>query len=216
MSEGYRIASLAELETTDPFGDRRWSQIRSFFEIESFGVNSWVADANGTEVINEHDEDSGHEELYVVLTGRATFTVDGETIDGPPGTVVFVRDPTAKRKAVVEEPNTRILAVGAKRGEAFVPMQWERLAPFFEHYGNKEYDKAIEALQELLAENPDDGAALYNLACVESMLGRKADAIGHLRRSLEGDERERFRELAKTDTDFDPIRDEPEFQQLVG
>lgn len=214
MSEGYRIASLAELETADPFGDRRWSQIRSSFGIESFGVNAWVADSVGTEVINEHDEDSGHEELYVVLSGRATFTVDGETVDGPPGTVVFVRDPTAKRKAVVEEPNTRILAVGAKRGEAFVPMQWERLAPFFQHYGNKEYDKAIEALEELLAENPDDGVVLYNLACAKSLSGHSAEAIEHLRRSVELEER--FRELARTDTDLDPIRDEAEFKQLVG
>ena len=214
MSEGYRIASLAELEIPDPFGDRRWSQIRRSFGIESFGTNAWVADAVGTEVINEHDEDGGHEELYVVLSGRATFTVDGETIDGPPGTVVFVRDPTAKRKAVVEEPNTRILAVGAKRDEAFVPMQWERLAPFFEHHGNKEYDKAIEVLEELLAENPDDGVVLYNLACAKSLSGRADEAIDHLRRSIELEER--FRELARTDTDFDPIRDEPTFKDLVG
>jgi tetratricopeptide (TPR) repeat protein len=214
MSEGYRIVSLAELEIPDPFGDRRWSQIRRTFDIESFGVNSWVADAVGTEVINEHDEDSGHEELYVVLSGRATFTVDGETVDGPPGTVVFVHDPTAKRKAVVEEPNTRILAVGAKRGEAFTPMQWERLAPFFEHHGNKEYDKAIEVLDELLAENPDDGVALYNLACVKSLSGRTDEAIEHLRRAAELEER--FRELARTDSDLDPIRDEPAFRELVG
>ena len=215
MSEGYRIASLSELETADPFGDRRWSQIRSFFEIESFGTNSWIADEPGAMVINEHDEDSGDEELYVVMSGKATFTVDGETVEAPEGTIVFVRDPTAMRKAVAEEAGTRVLAVGAKRGEAFVASGWERFAPFFRHYGNEEYDKAIEALEQLLAKNPDDGAALYNLACVESMLGRRADAIGHLRRSIES-EPERFRELAKTDTDLDPIRDEPEFAAIVG
>jgi tetratricopeptide (TPR) repeat protein len=215
MSEGYRITSLAELEIPDPFADRRWSQIRSFFGIESFGVNSWVADAVGTEVINEHnEEDSGHEELYVVLSGRATFTVDGETVDGPPGTVVFVRDPTAKKKAVVEEPNTRILAVGAKRGEAFVVSGWERFAPFFQHYGIQEYDLATKDLEALLVENPDDGGALYNLACVKSLSGRSGEAIEHLRRSIELEER--FRELARTDGDFDPIRDEPAFKELVG
>jgi tetratricopeptide (TPR) repeat protein len=214
MSDGYRIASLAELEIPDPFGDRRWSQIRGTFGIESFGVNSWVADAVGTEVINEHDEDSGDEELYIVLSGRATFTVDGETVDGPPGTIVFVHDPSAKRKAVAEEPNTRILAVGAKRGEAFVASGWERFAPFFQHYGNKEYDQATVVLEALLTSNPDDGGALYNLACVKSLGGRSDEAIEHLRRSIELEER--FRELARTDTDFDPIRDEPGFKQLVG
>lgn len=214
MSEGYRIASLAELETTDPFADRRWSQIRRFFDIESFGVNAWIADQSGTEVINEHDEDSGHEELYVVLSGRATFTVDDETVDGPPGTIVFVRDPAAKRKAVAEEPNTRILAVGAKRGEAFVPMQWERSAPALAFFASKEYDKAAAILEEALAEDPDDALALYNLACAESMRGRTTEALGYLRRSVGGGER--FRELARTDTDFDPIRDRPEFAEIVG
>jgi tetratricopeptide (TPR) repeat protein len=216
MSDGYRIASLDEMATPDPFGDRRWSQIRRFFGIESFGVNSWVADEAGTEVINEHDEDSGHEELYVVLSGRATFTVDGEMVDGPPGTVVFVRDPTAKRKAVVEEPNTRILAVGAKRGEAFVPMQWERSAPALQFFASKEYDKAVAVLEEAIAEDPNDGVALYNLACAESMRGRTDEALGYLRRSLETDQAERLRGLAKTDTDLDPIRDEAEFKELAG
>jgi tetratricopeptide (TPR) repeat protein len=213
MTHGYRIASLKEMETTDPFGDRRWSQIRTFFEIESFGVNSWVTDEPGAEVINEHDEDSGHEELYVVMSGKAAFTIDGETVEASEGTIVFVREPTARRKAVAEEPGTRVLAVGAKRGEAFEASGWERLAPFFRHYGNKEYDKATEALQELLAENPEDGVVLYNLACTASLNGQSAQAIEYLRRSVELEDR--FRELARTDTDLDPIRDEPAFKELV-
>ena len=149
-----------------------------------------------------------------MLSGRATFTVDGETVDGSPGTIVFVRDPATKRKAVAEEAGTRILAVGAKRGAAFVPSQWERSAPAFPYFASKEYDKAAEALETALAEYPDDPAVLYNLACAESMSGRTAEAIQHLRRSVENGER--FRDLARTDTDFDPIRDEPEFNALVG
>jgi tetratricopeptide (TPR) repeat protein len=219
MTDGYRIASLDEMEIPGLANTARWSTIRSHFGIESFGVNAWVADA-GEDVIGEHDEVTGgaaeHEELYVVLSGKATFTVDGETFDAPPGTIVFVRDPAAKRKAVAEETGTRILAVGAKRGEVFTPSSWERSAPAFPYFASKEYDKAAEALEEALAQYPDDPAVLYNLACAESMRGRTAEAIHDLRRSVEVENGERFRELARTDTDFDPIRDEPEFQQLVG
>ena len=149
-----------------------------------------------------------------MLSGKATFTVDGETVDGPAGTIVFVRDPTAKRQAVADEPGTRILAVGAERGEVFVPSTWERSAPAFPFFASKEYDQAIEVLEAAHAEFPDDPTVLYNLACAESMSGRKAEALEHLRRSVAGGER--FRELARTDTDFDPIRGEPGFAEIVG
>jgi hypothetical protein len=217
MSDGYEIASLDEIEAPGLANTARWASIRRHFGIESFGVNAWSADA-GDDVIGEHDEVSGgaaqHEELYVVLSGKATFTVDGEVVDGPAGSIVFVRDPTVKRKAVADEAGTRILAIGAKRGEAFVPSPWERSAPAFPFFASKEYDKAIEVLAAAHAEFPDDATVLYNLACAESMSDRKADALDHLRRSVEGGER--FRELAMTDSDFDPIRDEPEFAEIVG
>jgi tetratricopeptide (TPR) repeat protein len=217
MSDGYEIARIDEIEIPGLANTARSASIRRHFGIESFGVNAWAADA-GDDVIGEHDEVSGgaaeHEELYVVLSGKATFTVDGQTFDGPAGTIVFVRDPTVKRKAVADEAGTRILAVGAKRGEAFVPSPWERSAPAFPFFASKEYDRAIEVLAAAHAEYPDDATVLYNLACAESMSGRTAEALEHLRQSAAGGER--FRELARTDTDFDPIRDEPGFAEIVG
>lgn len=215
MTDGYAIASIDQLETAQLSGTPRWAGIRRHFGIESFGVNGWAAVEAGQDVIGEHhEEETGHEELYVVLSGKAIFTVGGETIDGPPGTVVFVRDPAVQRRAVADEPGTRILAVGAKRGEAFTPSNWERSAPAFGFFASGEYDKAAEVLEAALAESPDDPGVLYNLACAESMLGRTAEALEHLRRSVE--QSERHRDAARTDTDFDPIRDEPEFQAIVG
>jgi tetratricopeptide (TPR) repeat protein len=217
MSDGYEIASLDDIEIPGLANTARSASIRRHFGIESFGVNAWAADAGG-DVIGEHDEVSGgaaqHEELYVVLSGKATFTVDGQTVDGPAGTIVFVRDPAVQRKAVADEAGTRILAIGAKRGEAFVPSPWERSAPAFPFFASKEYDKAIEVLEAAHAEFPDDATVLYNLACAESMSGRTGEALDHLRQSVAGGER--FRELAKTDTDFDPIRGEPGFAEIVG
>jgi hypothetical protein len=217
MSDGYEIVSLDDIEIPGLANTARWASIRRHFGIESFGVNAWSADA-GNDVIGEHDEVSSgaaqHEELYVVLSGKATFTVDGQTVDGPAGTIVFVRDPGVKRKAVADEAGTRILAIGAKRGEAFVPSPWERSAPSFPFFASKEYDKAIEVLEAAHAEFPDDATVLYNLACAESMSGHTTEALDHLRQSVAGGER--FRELAKTDTDFDPIRGEPAFAEIVG
>ncbi len=215
MTDGYSIVSLDELEIGQLPGAPRWAGIRRHFGIESFGVNGWVAEEVGADVISEHDEGTnGHEELYVVESGLATFTVDGETISAPAGTIVFVRDPAVKRRAVADEPGTRILAVGAKRGEAFVPSTWERSVPAFQFFASGEYDRALDVLKPVHAEFPDDATVLYNLACAESMSGRTADAIDHLRRSVASGER--FRELARTDTDFDPIRDRPEFAEIVS
>jgi tetratricopeptide (TPR) repeat protein len=218
VTDGYSVASLTEMEV--PLGPEsaRWATVRSHFGIEAFGVNAWTSKEAGQTVIGEHDEVGGgagqHEELYVVVTGKAMFTVDGQTVDAPAGTLVFVRDPAAKRMAVAEEAETTILALGAKPGEAFKSSNWERSAPALAYFATKEYDKAITMLSATLEEFPDDPAVLYNLACAESMAGKPEDALAHLARSVE--QGERYLELARTDTDFDPIRAEPEFERLLG
>jgi hypothetical protein len=198
----YESAKLPDMEIPTGQG-QRWATVRAHFGIEAFGVNAWTADEAGKDVIGEHDEFGGgdgeqHQELYVVLKGRATFTVDGEEFDAQPGTFVFVRDPAAKRKAVAAEPETTVLAIGAKAGEVFSPSKWERSAPAFGFFATEEYDKAYEVL--------------YNLSCAESRLGRADEALAHLEQSFSQD---RFREAAKTDPDLDPIRDDPRFTQLV-
>ena len=55
---------------------------------------------------------------------------------------------------------------------------------------------------------------LYNLACVESLAGHKEDAVRHLEMAIAG--AEMFRDMAKQDSDFDNVRDEPAFRELVG
>jgi mannose-6-phosphate isomerase-like protein (cupin superfamily) len=216
VSYKFKTATLSEMEISTAQA-LRWATIRAHLAINAFGVNAWTADEAGKEVISEHNEvdnnGNEHEELYVVLRGRATFTVDGDDLDASPGTFVFVRDPAARRKAVASEPETTVLAIGAKPGEVFKPSEWERSAPAFEFFATKEYDKAHDVLAEVHAEYPDDAVVLYNLACAESMLGRTNDAFLHLEQSIAG--QERFREAAKTDPDFDPIREDERFIALV-
>ena len=110
---------------------QRWAMVRTHFGINAFGVNAYVADEAGVDLVGEHDElgeGSGrHEELYFVANGHATFTVNSDEIDAPSGTFVFVRDIAAKRRAVATEAGTTIIIVGGKPGEAFTPSPWERI-----------------------------------------------------------------------------------------
>ena len=195
-----------------------WAPVRIHFGISSFGVNAFTGKEAGDQVIEEHDEvgprAGRHEELYFVSEGHATFTVAGDEIDAPAGTFVFVRDPETKRKAIGKEAGTIILAIGGIPGQAFTPSEWERQAPVLSFFASKDYDKAIEALEELRAETPDDPTVHFNLACAYSLTGKKSEALEHLRRAVElnGD----FRDNAKNDSDLDAIRDEPEFSAITG
>jgi Cupin domain len=123
----WNMAHLDEIEPiTEPDpGDYVWKPVRHQLGIGAFGVNAWVAREPGDRVIEEHAEDE-HEELYVVVSGRATFTVDGETIDAPAGTLVHVRAPGVNRTGVGEEAGTTVLAIGAAPGKPFEVSRWER------------------------------------------------------------------------------------------
>jgi mannose-6-phosphate isomerase-like protein (cupin superfamily) len=117
---------LADLPTL-PDGEAAWTPVRHALHIAAFGVNAYTAQRSGAVVIEEHDEsDSRHEELYVVLTGRAEFTIDGESFDAPPGTLVAIRDPDLQRVAHARQAQTTVLAVGGVAGEAFEPRDWEQ------------------------------------------------------------------------------------------
>jgi tetratricopeptide (TPR) repeat protein len=218
MSAESRAAHISDLETRSGPEALRWAQVRATFGIGAFGVNAWTADRPDQTVIGEHDETGpragNHEELYFVVSGRALFTINGDDVDAPTGTFVFVRDPAAKRKAVAKEADTTVLAVGGPRGKAFEPVQWERGAHALRHWATKDWGAAMAELSELHGEHPDDAGILYNLACAESLAGRRDDALEHLRGAIEEDAS--FAELAANDADFDPIRDHPEFSALPG
>jgi tetratricopeptide (TPR) repeat protein len=218
VSEKFQVTSLSEIEIPSSDPAIGWAPIRRHLDVGSFGINAWTAAEAGKDVISEHDEvgprAQRHEELYFVVKGRATFTVDGATIDAPAGTVVLVRDPAAKRGAVAEEDGTTVLTVGGRPGEAFTPSTWERSAPALAFFATQEYEKAQEALRKAHEEFPDDPTVLFNLACAESLLGQADEAVEHLGQSIAIDES--FRELAQADSDFDLIRDDPRFKELVG
>jgi tetratricopeptide (TPR) repeat protein len=150
-----------------------------------------------------------HEELYVVLTGRAEFTVAGDRIDAPAGTLVFVPELSASRHAVASESGTTVLVIGGPPRNAFPISPFEYWYSAEPAYRAGDYARAIEIVSEGLADWPDHPTIHYQLACYNSLAGDRAEAISHLRRAFDGDAS--LREWALEDTDLDPIRDDPEF-----
>jgi hypothetical protein len=207
---------VARLDDIDEISDGRcpWRPVRHHFGITSFGVNAWMAAAAGDRIINEHDEsDDGAEELYLVQQGRARFQLDGEDLDAPAGTFVFVPS-GVKRTAFAEEPGTTIVAVGGIPGKAYEVTGWELWAPLRPLYEAGDYAATADGLRDLVDANPDLPALTYNLACCEALSGRTTDALEHLRQALE--QSDQLRDLARGDSDLDPIRNEPSFKELVG
>jgi tetratricopeptide (TPR) repeat protein len=211
----YAVAHLDEIEEISD-GRCPSRPVRHHFGITSFGVNAWTGKDTGDRIINEHDESEEHdlqEELYLVQRGRATFELDGERVDAPAGTLVFAR-PGVKRTAFAEEPGTTIVALGGTPGKAYEAHGGEIWMPLHHLYESGKYAEAADQGRELIEAHPEYAAPLYNLACCESLAGRTADAIEHLRLAI--DRKESFRSLAAEDSDFDPIREDPAFKELVG
>jgi mannose-6-phosphate isomerase-like protein (cupin superfamily) len=208
----YQAVQLEDIEEVSD-GRCPWRGVRHHLGISAFGVNSWTAKAAGDRIINEHAEEDDQEELYVVLRGQATFELDGEQVDAPEGTLVFAK-PGVKRTAFAEEAGTTILCVGGWDGKPYEVFGWEVWMPLNALYEAGDYAGAADKGREVIEAHPEYAGPLYNLACCESLAGRKDDAIAHLGRAIQRSER--FREFAKGDSDFDSIRDEPGFKKLVG
>jgi hypothetical protein len=125
-----RSVSVDEIPNAGESGEPVWRPVRHHLGIHAFGINAWTAPEAGDEVIEEHVEaqtsPTRHEELYFVARGRAKFTVDGEEVDAPAGTFVFVPDPGSKRGGVAVEADTLVLAIGAAPGEVYTVSDWER------------------------------------------------------------------------------------------
>jgi tetratricopeptide (TPR) repeat protein len=210
--------AVAHLDEIDEISDGRCPRrpVRHHFGITSFGVNAWTGRDAGDRIINELDESEEQdlqEELYLVQRGRARFELDGERVDAPAGTLVFA-SPGVKRTAFAEESGTTIVALGGRPGKAYEPDGSEIWMPLHHLYEAGEYAEVADRGRELIEAHPEYTGPLYNLACCESLAGRTAEAIEHLRLAL--DRSERLRSLAAEDSDFDPIRDEPAFQELVS
>lgn len=192
-----------------------WAPIRRVLGVRAFGINAWSGAKAGDELVPEHEErETGHEELYLVISGRATFTVDGDEIDAPTGTIVFVREPPTIRKATASTAETVVLAIGGEPGKAFEPCSWELNRDTLALFDAGQYEDAQRLLMDALDEYQDQSFLLYNLACAEARLGRSDQAFEHLGQALAA--RPELIEAAGEDEDLAPLRDDPRFNSLTA
>lgn len=203
---------LARLDGIDRRG--RSVPIREHLGIHAFGVNAFSPNDEGM-LINEHDEaGSKQEELYLVLDGEATFEIDGETVEAPAGTFLFV-PPESRRKAT---GTGTVLAIGAPSGEAYQGIDWGEAWPYqsasMTAYGEKRYADALAAVRDGLAIEPDHPGLHYNYACFATLAGETGEeTFDHLQRSVELFPQ--FREQARSDDDFAAVRDDPRFAEAL-
>jgi tetratricopeptide (TPR) repeat protein len=206
-------APLSSPEATDD--ERQRLDVRRRFNITSFGVQAYRA-PSGVDVIREHDEtllgEAGQEELYIVTRGSATFEIDGEAVEAPAGSMVHVQ-PTAKRKATATDEGTTILVIGGTPGKAYEPAP-EEAGEAFTAYGAGNYEDALAKQLVVVEKRPDDPVAHFNAGCFAARAGRADEAIEHLRRAVEINER--IKELIATDEDLDSIREDRRFAELTN
>jgi hypothetical protein len=197
----YEVAHLDELDRIPVMQGLEWRPIRRRLGIGAFGVNAYTAEKLGDWIVEEHTEERlGHEELYVVVRGRARFTLNGDELDAPSGMLVFISDPSVKRVAVAEEDGTTVLAIGARAGEAFSPSAWEW---YFQAY-EQPVEKGIATMESGIRDLGERGPLYYHLACLETRAGRADDARAHLARAIELDPT--LADNAAQDDDLEEVR----------
>lgn len=166
--EAWRAVALDEVESIDW---RRmgitWRPIRRALGTDIVGMAAFTAQRPGEIVIEPHaeiDDGRGHQEVYVVIRGKARFVIDGAELDAPAGTFVRV-DAPAHRQATAIEADTAVLALGGESTFEPSASEWiERARPHI----RTEPLRAREILDDLARTFPDDrandvGAALLTL-----------------------------------------------------
>jgi hypothetical protein len=212
-----KVVHLDEIASGRPEGVD-WIPLRAELGISAFGVGVYRANA-GEEVVPRHAEMGDgagvHEELYVVISGRATFTVDDETFDAPIGTCVFAV-PGERREARAGEDGTTVLAVGAPSGEAFRVAPWEYGARAARAAELRDVDELERVAEEGIAAYGEHVTMVYAQACVAAQRGRREEALQYLERAAQDEDfGDWVRENAPSEPLLEPIRDDPAFPRAA-
>ena len=214
--EEVRVVHVDDLPELKMSSGSLFRPVRRKLALTGVSAHAYTGIEIGDEVIEPHDELSpnagGHEELYVVMTGRAAFIVADEEIDAPAGTMLRV-DVGQQREAIATEAATTVLVVGGEPGAALPPSPFEYWYVAEPDYLEGNYERGIEILGEGLHDHPLNSGLNYQLACYNALAARGDDAIRHLKVALAGDD-DRIADWAAGDEDFDSIRDRDDFPNL--
>jgi tetratricopeptide (TPR) repeat protein len=210
---GWKAAHLDEIDELDD-ADCRYRPVRLHLGLTAFGASVWTARSAGDLVINEHDpgDPTADQELFLVVRGHAVFELEGDRVDAPSGTFVSA-SPGTRRRAFAQEAGTAILLIEGTPGNGYEPRGWELWAPLAPMYAAGRYTDVADALRAAVEAHPEYGMLFFNLACCESLTGKRTEALDHLRRAVEL--AEEFRDDARSDADLVAIRDEPGFRALM-
>jgi hypothetical protein len=213
----YRVRSLPQ-EARESGDDKTFINLGGALDIGAFGAGAAFQRKVGETVIPGHHEDGPggdrHEELYVVVQGSATFTVGDKEVDAPQGTAIFVQDPAVWRSAVATAEDTLVLAVGGRRGAAYRVTPAASQEGFWEAYREQDWATALDSTKRALELYPGNANLLYNVACMEALLGNDDAALTALAESVA--QWEPYKEQARKDDDFASLREEPRFLALVS
>lgn len=201
----FELLALADAEAVS-LGDRGpgWVPLRRRLGIGAFGVNAFRAACSGDDVIEDHVESPGQEELYVVIRGKVRMSVGEEEVDLDAGTAIFLADPQLRRSATAREDDTIVLAVGGWVGRAYHPLPWEPIYLARPAMQSGDWQQAAEVLLREGGEQLERPILQYRLACCHARLGEHALAIAELERAITADRS--YRERAATEEAFASLR----------
>jgi hypothetical protein len=213
----YRLRSLPQ-EARESGEDRAFVGVGRALDVGAFGVGAAFQRKSGETVIPGHHEagpgGDRHEELYVVMEGAATFTVGEEEVEAPQGTAIFVHDPAAWRSAVATADDTLVLAVGGPRGAPYRVTPAQAQEGFWDAYNAKDYAAALASTKRALELYPGNAHLLYNVGCMEALLGNDDASLAALAESVA--QWEPYKEMAQKDDDFASLREDKRFLELVA
>jgi hypothetical protein len=203
---GWKALALDEVEAVPWRGTELvWRPVRKALGTRIVGMGGYTADRVGQVVIEGHTESEdglGHEEVYVVLRGRATFTLDDHELEAPAGTMIVVADPGVYRRAIAAEEGTAVLALGGP--PVFLPSdsEWiERARPYL----RSDPERAIRILEDLRAEKPEGPVAEVAAAFLALARGDGPAAHATLAQLLA--RRPDLRAVLADDADLEPLLD---------
>lgn len=197
---GWTAIRLDELEAIPwPGTELTWRPVRHPLGARIVGMGAFTAERAGQEVVEAHRESDGgmgHEEVYVVLRGRATFTLDGDELDAPAGTFVRV-EPAVHRHAVAVEPGTAVLALGGRPEFEPSSSEWiERARPHI----RSDPERARAIVDDLHAQRPGSPG----VPIAEALLAAGAGDDAAARAALSAVD-PRYRAALRTDPELGPF-----------
>jgi len=206
-----RILHLDDVERIAVAGVE-FRPVRRSLGVTAFGINAFTGDA-GEPVIEEHDETGagagGHEELYLVVAGAATFELDGETVEVPVGGMVFLPDVATRRGAIASVDGTTVVVLGGRPGAALPASPFEHWFVAEPAYAAGRYREAEAIVKAGLEQYPGHPTMQYQLACYVALDGRPDEALAYLQAALDGDTS--LAAYARDDADLASLRGLPDW-----